>query len=599
MSRHHICAIISVSLSHVDTAELRLRLCPARCRLPLIARRNNRIVSIRMSFLDPDRFTAEVPGHFLCEICTGVVVNPAEHSTCETAFCGACIERWLETKPSCPHCREDTTSPASGLRPLHRVLRLQLEGLSLRCERHPDCNAVLSLGSVASHVETCRFIKRKCGVPGCGVEYVAADHAMHMEDHAGKHVELLMAALKKQERDATTSTNELFDCEAPVNTEGAPMKLGTNDEAKLYCGRRLGRGAIPGSDGRCGPNNGPQCQACSETKIFNARGHQVERGRASRELRSSGGVDKLYCGKRYDIPGTDGRCGPENGPQCKYCVFLQAALPRSVVSLRSLRSTRERRSFPDGLIESDIGTFAQHQQSPGRELLSSCAEEAPTVAASAEEVEELLSTMPAADPSADFTWMPGPVLLPEARAPLLELLDEAAAECSDPGELEDLKLTLREEELRTLIGDVPVEDLKALPGFPSDFTSIRLRRCEAAGHCINFHLDHSLRTMQVALNDDSEYTGGALVFANQAGLHRPARPAGSATIHAAGILHGVTELVQGDALWPVFPDGAGCRPLANDDDASRHQCISIFFPRRAMHRHAYHLAPPYIWTFHI
>ena len=30
----------------------------------------------------------------------------------------------------------------------------------------------------------------------------------------------------------------------------------------LFCGRRLGREAIPGSDGRCGPNSGPQCADC-------------------------------------------------------------------------------------------------------------------------------------------------------------------------------------------------------------------------------------------------------------------------------------------------------------------------------------------------
>ena len=34
------------------------------------------------------------------------------------------------------------------------------------------------------------------------------------------------------------------------------MKLG-NDNKTLYCGRFLGINKIPGSDGRCGPNNGP------------------------------------------------------------------------------------------------------------------------------------------------------------------------------------------------------------------------------------------------------------------------------------------------------------------------------------------------------
>ena len=35
---------------------------------------------------------------------------------------------------------------------------------------------------------------------------------------------------------------------------------GTN--GLYYCGRRLGVTAIPGSDGQCGPNDGPQCKGC-------------------------------------------------------------------------------------------------------------------------------------------------------------------------------------------------------------------------------------------------------------------------------------------------------------------------------------------------
>ena len=32
--------------------------------------------------------------------------------------------------------------------------------------------------------------------------------------------------------------------------------------ATQYCGRYLGVDAIPDSDGRCGPNSGPQCADC-------------------------------------------------------------------------------------------------------------------------------------------------------------------------------------------------------------------------------------------------------------------------------------------------------------------------------------------------
>jgi len=202
----------------------------------------------------------------------------------------------------------------------------------------------------------------------------------------------------------------------------------------------------------------------------------------------------------------------------------------------------------------DIGTFGEHEHSPGRTFLAHRQEHGVPgdAAASPEDVQALLSADPAADPAADFAWLPGPVLLPEARSLLIGYVDQAAAMCSDPLELGDLKVTLTEQELRGIVGDGPVEGLKALPGFPSDFSSIRLRRCQASGHCINFHLDHSLRTMQVALNGDSEYTGGKLVFANGAGLHRPRRPAGSATIHAADILHGVTELVDGTRYGLFF-----------------------------------------------
>ena len=49
-----------------------------------------------------------------------------------------------------------------------------------------------------------------------------------------------------------------------VNRAGAPMKHGQGIGAyTLYCGRRLGVAVIPGSDGVCGPNNGPQCPDCS------------------------------------------------------------------------------------------------------------------------------------------------------------------------------------------------------------------------------------------------------------------------------------------------------------------------------------------------
>eukprot|EP00042_Codosiga_hollandica_P036415 m.278341 g.278341 ORF g.278341 m.278341 type:complete len:363 (+) comp54885_c0_seq3:118-1206(+) len=48
-----------------------------------------------------------------------------------------------------------------------------------------------------------------------------------------------------------------------VNRAGIAVALGSGSGASLfYCARMLGKLLIPGSDGRCGPNNGPQCPDC-------------------------------------------------------------------------------------------------------------------------------------------------------------------------------------------------------------------------------------------------------------------------------------------------------------------------------------------------
>jgi len=46
-----------------------------------------------------------------------------------------------------------------------------------------------------------------------------------------------------------------------INDQGAHVKQGP-DGHTWYCGRLLGRDAIPGSNGQCGPKDGPQCESC-------------------------------------------------------------------------------------------------------------------------------------------------------------------------------------------------------------------------------------------------------------------------------------------------------------------------------------------------
>jgi hypothetical protein len=50
-------------------------------------------------------------------------------------------------------------------------------------------------------------------------------------------------------------------CEPVVNRAGAVVKPGKS--MIIYCGRKLGRDLIPGSNGVCGPSSGPQCPDCA------------------------------------------------------------------------------------------------------------------------------------------------------------------------------------------------------------------------------------------------------------------------------------------------------------------------------------------------
>lgn len=59
--------------------------------------------------------------------------------------------------------------------------------------------------------------------------------------------------------------DEILEAKFPLlrNDEGALMHFGDEWAQFMYCGRRLGKEAIPGSDGQCGPSNGPHCDSCN------------------------------------------------------------------------------------------------------------------------------------------------------------------------------------------------------------------------------------------------------------------------------------------------------------------------------------------------
>ncbi len=83
-------------------------------------------------------------------------------------------------------------------------------------------------------------------------------------------------------------------------------------------------------------------------------------------------------------------------------------------------------------------------------------------------------------------------------------------------DIDDLKISLTRDQLLTMIGSSNVQELERL--FGDSYNEILIRICQSHGKLINFHIDHSLKTMQVALNGDDDYEGGRLVYATKDGL---------------------------------------------------------------------------------
>ena len=75
--------------------------------------------------------------------------------------------------------------------------------------------------------------------------------------------------------------------------------------------------------------------------------------------------------------------------------------------------------------------------------------------------------------------------------------------------------------------------------------TIILRRTCAVGKFIDWHVDEAKATLQLALNSDTEYEGGRLVYLVNEKPYAPTRPEGTVTVHGGYIIHGVSTLTSG------------------------------------------------------
>jgi len=146
-----------------------------------------------------------------------------------------------------------------------------------------------------------------------------------------------------------------------------------------------------------------------------------------------------------------------------------------------------------------------------------------------------------ADPFANVKHCPNPDLLSITARKALIARADSERKCDQSDIIVDLKLT----ELRDVAG------VKAMNWLINQFgcrvDQVKIRRVAANGkdHVINFHRDFSVKTMQVMLNDETEYEGGRVIYATKDGLYQPRRGVGDVVIHDNTVAHGVSALTSG------------------------------------------------------
>lgn len=126
---------------------------------------------------DVERFTVDVDEELKCTICSDVLQDPLQISSCEHVFCGSCIQPWLAQNNTCPVDRKQTT--AAELRQC-RLLNNLLSNLKICCD-NTGCTEVVALSCISSHLEECQANLQqlvKCQ-QGCGRDVKKIDVKEH------------------------------------------------------------------------------------------------------------------------------------------------------------------------------------------------------------------------------------------------------------------------------------------------------------------------------------------------------------------------------------------------------------------------------------
>ena len=100
----------------------------------------------------PERFTSQVPEHFICLLCKNVVQDPQECESCESLLCFLCISN----NSNCPCSHSKFKRPSKFALKIYETLHLTCINQSF------GCNFIGSIPNMQHHEQVCSFQVVQC-----------------------------------------------------------------------------------------------------------------------------------------------------------------------------------------------------------------------------------------------------------------------------------------------------------------------------------------------------------------------------------------------------------------------------------------------------
>lgn len=172
-----------------------------------------------------------------CVICTGVIFDPMQCTSCENAFCKKCILNWQSKSSTCPF-KCNTFAIKEGA----RTLKGLLEKLIFRCQNYCSSGDEFTYEKICKHLQICenmRVFCKSCGSYVRQTQIVEPEEIKLLKDKIVQ-LELMNTNLRKKNQELEEeveilSKNNSSSYGNGLNQKGSILKASSRNSTSLPC----------------------------------------------------------------------------------------------------------------------------------------------------------------------------------------------------------------------------------------------------------------------------------------------------------------------------------------------------------------------------